>query len=36
MIILSVIINLLNIVFFWLPFVKICLPLPKNFKAPSP
>jgi hypothetical protein len=36
MLILSVIINLLNIVFFWLPFVKICLPLPKNFRAPSP
>jgi hypothetical protein len=36
MLILSIIINLLNILFFWLPFVKICLPVPKNFKAPSP
>jgi hypothetical protein len=29
-ILLSIIIGLLNIVFWWLPFVKICLPMPKR------
>ena len=29
MIILMIMISLLNIVFFWLPWIKICLPFPK-------
>jgi len=29
-IVLSIIINLLNFVFWWLPFVKICIPIPKS------
>jgi hypothetical protein len=29
-ILLNVILNLLNIVFFWLPFVKICIPFPRK------
>ncbi len=32
-ILLSIIITLLNILFFWLPLVKICLPLPKVKRA---
>ena len=33
-ILLSIILALLNIVFFWLPLVKICLPLPKVKQTP--
>jgi hypothetical protein len=33
MLLLSIIIALLNIVFFWLPFVKICLPVPRNMRG---
>ena len=33
-ILLSIILALLNIVFFWLPLVKICLPLPKVKQVP--
>ena len=29
-IILNILISLLNLVFWWLPFVKICIPLPKS------
>jgi hypothetical protein len=29
-VLLSIILALLNIVFWWLPFVKICLPIPKR------
>jgi hypothetical protein len=29
MILLMIIVTLLNIVFFWLPWVRICLPFPK-------
>jgi hypothetical protein len=33
MLLLSLIIALLNIAFFWLPFVKICLPVPRNMRG---
>lgn len=36
MFILTIIISLLNIVFFWLPFVKICLPVPKGLLGKKP
>lgn len=29
-VLLSIVLSLLNIIFFWLPFVKICLPIPKR------
>lgn len=32
MILLMIMISLLNIVFFWLPWVRICLPFPKSDK----
>lgn len=34
-IVLNIFLQLLNIIFFWLPFVKICIPIPKP-AAPSP
>lgn len=36
MFILTIIISLLNIVFFWMPFVKICLPVPKGLVGKKP
>lgn len=33
-IVLSIFLSLLNIIFFWLPFVKICIPIPKGTLKP--
>jgi hypothetical protein len=33
---LNIIISLLNIVFFWLPFIKICIPFPVPAPSTSP
>jgi hypothetical protein len=34
-IVLNVFLSLLNLIFFWLPFLKICIPIPRN-KPPLP
>ena len=34
-IVLNIFLSLLNIIFFWLPFLKICIPIPKS-KPPVP
>lgn len=35
-ILLNIILGLLNIIFFWLPFVKICIPFPRPAQPPTP
>jgi hypothetical protein len=33
MILLMIMVSLLNIIFFWMPWVKVCLPFPKMPKG---